>query len=252
MARARKRHIQQPLPFRIWGGKRKGAGRPKKSFRASEKHKKRPPLHARFPVLVTCRIDKAVGSLRRGKAYHAFRKALASALRRADFRVVHVSLQRDHAHLVVEATDERALARGMQGLQIAAAHRLNAVVSAERRRRRTGRVFSDRYHARILRTPSEVRRAINYVLNNWRHHKEDRDIESMFWEVDYFSSGPTFRDWKERPPELPTTYLPLATSDPSTWLLCVGWTRAGGGSRRARSRAPIATDRGVELRRSTR
>jgi len=227
MARARKRHIQQPLPFRRWGGKRAGAGRPKKSFRASEKHKKRPPLHGRFPVLVTCRLDSAVGSLRRGKAYHAFRRALATALRRTDFRVAHVSLQRDHVHLIVEASDARALARGMQGLQIAAAHRLNAVVSAERRCRRTGRVFRDRYHARILRTPNEVRRAVNYVVNNWRHHKEDRDIESMFWDVDYFSSGPTFTGRKESPPILPPGYLPFATSRPTTWLLHIGWTKAG-------------------------
>jgi hypothetical protein len=31
-------------------------------------------------------------------------------------------------------------------------------------------VLGERYHARALRTPTEVRSAINYVLNNHHHH----------------------------------------------------------------------------------
>jgi len=47
----------------------------------------------------------------------------------------------------------------------------------------------------VLKTPREVRNAINYVLNNWRHHHEDRGFESMFWEVDPFSSAVGFTGW---------------------------------------------------------
>jgi hypothetical protein len=36
--------------------------------------------------------------------------------------------------------------------------------------RRSGRVVGDRYHARILRTPTEVRRVRNYLRTNARHH----------------------------------------------------------------------------------
>src|SRR5262245_20085212 len=168
--RGRKRHVQQDLPFRKRGGKRKGAGRPKKSFRASERHKKRAALSSRSAAHVTLRLEKDIGSLRTRDAYHAFRRALHTARRRTDFRVVEISLQNGHAHLIAEAADEMRLARGMQGLQIAAARYLNGAISRARRRRRAGRVFADRYHARILRTQSEVRRAINYVVNNWRHH----------------------------------------------------------------------------------
>src|SRR5262245_51353170 len=166
--RSRKRHVQQDLPFRQRGGRRKGAGRPKKSFRASERHKKRAALSSRNPVHVTLRLEKDIGTLRTRDTYHAFRRALRTVCRRTDFRVVEITLQNGHAHLITEAADETRLARGMQGLQIAAARYLNAAISRVRRRRRTGRVFADRYHARILRTPSEVRRAINYVVNNWR------------------------------------------------------------------------------------
>jgi REP element-mobilizing transposase RayT len=228
MSRPRKHHIQEPLPFPKRGGKRKGAGRPKKSFRASERHKKRERLPARFPVEITLRVERKVGSLRKYDAYHAIRRALPSTFRRTDFRISQISLQDDHVHLIAEARDERALARGMQGFEIAAAHRLNAAISKKRGRVRHGRVFSDRYHARILRTPTEVKRALNYVLNNWRHHNQHHGIESMHWDVDYFSSGPTFTGWKEPLPDPPTTtYEPLPMRPPSTWLLSIGWTRAG-------------------------
>ena len=227
MARSRKRHIQQSLEFRTWGGKRKGAGRPKRGVRASEPHAKRPPLSARTPAHVVVRIEKDIESLRKRDCYHAFRAALKTAYRRDDFRVVHISLQGSHVHFVVEAHDERALAKGMQGLQVAAARRLNAAISKRRHSQRSGRVFADRYHARILRTPTEVRHAINYVLNNWRHHDEHVGLESGSWIVDYFSSAPTFTGWREPIPPLPSKYMPLPTSSPKTWLLSIGWTRAG-------------------------
>jgi REP element-mobilizing transposase RayT len=227
MARSRRRHVQQSLEFRTWGGKRKGAGRPKRGFRASERHLKRAALSARTPAHVIVRVEKDIETLRKGHCYHAFRRALTTAHRRADFRVVHLSLQRRHVHFVVEADDERALAKGMQGLQVAAAHRLNAAISKQRRSPRRGRVFSDRYHARILRTPTEVRHAINYVLNNWRHHDEHVDLESSSWEVDHFSSGPTFTGWRKPIPPLPSKYLPLQTRTGTSWLLNIGWTRAG-------------------------
>jgi len=35
---------------------------------------------------------------------------------------------------------------------------------------RSGRVIGDRYHAHILRTPSEVKRARAYLLTNAQHH----------------------------------------------------------------------------------
>jgi REP element-mobilizing transposase RayT len=152
------------------------------------------------------RLEKDIESLRKRDSYHAFRAALTTAYRRDDFRVVHISLQRAHAHFVVEVDDERALAKGMQGLQVAAARRLNAAISKRQKSKRCGRVFVDRYHARILRTPSEVRHAINYVINNWRHHDEHVGLESRFWQVDYFSSGPTFTGWREPIPPLPRSH----------------------------------------------
>jgi len=232
MARgARKRHVQQSIRFPDkngqWrGGKRRHAGRPKKGERASERHKKRPALASRYPVHGILRVDKGVGSLRQPHAYHAIRSALEVVKPRDDFRVVEISIQRTHIHLVVEAANEVALARGMQSLQISAARKLNAAVSKQRGRKRIGRVFVDRYHARILETPRDVRHVLNYVLNNWRHHGEDKRFESMNWDVDWFSSGPRFGGWKETF-QLSPKHQYLGTCAAETWLLRIGWARGG-------------------------
>ena len=52
----------------------------------------------------------------------------------------------------------------MQGLLIRLAKALNRLW------RRDRSVFSDRYHDHVLRSPWEVRNAVQYVLNNARKH----------------------------------------------------------------------------------
>src|SRR5574341_2416480 len=66
----------------------------------------------------------------------------------------------DHFHILVEARDRVAVARGMQRLNTRMAKRLNRAI------RRKGTVFADRYHRHDLKTPREVRRAIRYVIMN--------------------------------------------------------------------------------------
>lgn len=134
-----------------WGGARAGAGRPAKHAIASEPHKIRPALSSRHPVHVTARVVPAVRDLRTRHAYAAIRRALVISLGRADFRIVHLAIVANRIELVAEADDRLALARGMQGFQIAAARALN------RRAGRTGTVFPDRYRPRILRTRPAVR-----------------------------------------------------------------------------------------------
>jgi hypothetical protein len=65
------------------------------------------------------RVDPAVGNLRRRKLYKAMRDATITAALRERFRIVHISLQRNHIHLLAEAADKQALARGMQGCRVA-------------------------------------------------------------------------------------------------------------------------------------
>lgn len=98
------------------GGKRRGAGRPPKGPRAGSPHKARPSLSGREPVHVTLRVVSAVGGLRRPDAYRAIREATCTAARRTGFRIVHLSIQQTHLHLIVEAERKEALASGMQAV----------------------------------------------------------------------------------------------------------------------------------------
>ncbi len=137
-----------------WGGARAGAGRPARSRIASEPHKTRPALATREPVRVTTRVRAELGSLQRRRAYHAIRRAVRTSLARADFRIIRLALSPSRVELLVEADDKAALARGMQGFQVAAARHLNAACM------RRGNVFPDRYRAKILRSRQAVRQAI--------------------------------------------------------------------------------------------
>jgi len=227
MAPQRKKHVQQELVY--WGGKRKGAGRPAKGRRSSERHKVRPAIVAAHPLHVTLRVEKDIGTLRRRSLYHALRKALGCVLGRHDFRIIDVSLQDGHVHLIVEANDKHALAKGMQAFEIVAARFINQAVSKSRGKRRRGRVFSDRYHPKAMASPLAARHARAYVLNNWRRHRQDRRVS---WNVDPYSSGVSFDGWKETGGKnylaaVPPDYPVLPVSRPQTWLLTRGWIRHG-------------------------
>ena len=219
MGKARKRHVQQELVFARRGGGRRGAGRPAKGWRSSERHGRREVLRDTEPVHVTVRVVPMVASLRTRAMYRAIRWATLAVARRDTFRIIHMSIQRDHLHLIVEADDRIALARGMQAFQSSAAQHINRALG------RRGQVFADRYHPHILRTPREVRHAIAYVLGNWRKHREDR---GRTWKLDPFASGIAFPHWRELAdsPVLykpPPTYDPLLVWHPKTWLLDKGW-----------------------------
>ncbi|HET9624744.1 MAG TPA: transposase, partial [Kofleriaceae bacterium] len=129
--KARPSHGQLPL-FAPRGGKRRGAGRKPNGPRAGSPHLERPALAARHPVHVVLRAVDAVGNLRRRHAYHAIRIATLVVGNRDVFRIVQLSIQHNHVHLIVEAADKHALAKGMQAFQISAAKQLNRAISKRR------------------------------------------------------------------------------------------------------------------------
>jgi REP element-mobilizing transposase RayT len=210
---------QLDLAFRTWGGARKGAGRKRASARPNVSHLKRAPLDGNQPVLVTMRVRRGVPNLRTQRAMSGVRLALAGGRRRFGFRLVHFSVQGNHLHLIVEAADKRALSRGMQGLAIRLARRVNGALG------RRGGVFADRYHARALGSPREVRNALAYVLLN-RQRRAGVRVEPAGSELDPCSSGARFDGWRRgfRPGGPPADELTVA---PRCWLLSEGWRRRG-------------------------
>ena len=225
--------MQQEMTFRTWGGKRPGAGRKPNGRRAGQKHGKRPRLLPSQPVHVTLRVEHDVAQLRNRDMYRAIRWATLAVATRDDFRICHLSIQHGHLHLIAEAEGRMPLANGIRAFEISAAKHINAAVSKRRREPRRGRVFADRYHTRILNSPKSVRNAIRYVVNNWRKHGEDRKRFASRWLVDPFSSGIRFPGWLELEDRLwmwePSSpdYKALWVWLPKTWLLKVGWRRAG-------------------------
>jgi REP element-mobilizing transposase RayT len=229
MATKRGRRGQVEMVFRTHGGKRRGAGRKPKGKRPSVRHEARPEHDPRHPVHVTMRIVASVSGLRRRDIYFALREATIVAAKREDFHIVHMSIQHDHIHLIVEADHKEALSKGVQGFSISAARQINKAITERGGDRRTGKVIGDRFHARPLTCPRAVRNAIAYVMNNWRHHGEDRASSARRWNVDPFSSGAVFTGWKELEHSsvlwpLPPTYHPLLVWRPRTWLL-KSWDR---------------------------
>jgi REP element-mobilizing transposase RayT len=161
-----------------------------------------------------------VRGLRNQAVFLRVRDAIARSSKGA-FRVLHFSVQDNHLHLLVEAKDKRELTRGMRGLAVRAAQRINGALA------RRGQVFSERYHARELTRPRAVRNALVYILHNHRKHGV-----SLAW-LDACSSARDFDGWRR------DLLLDVARSAPragpeapvvvpaKTWLASVGWRRAG-------------------------
>jgi hypothetical protein len=76
---------------------------------------------------------------------------------------------------------------------------------------RKGRVIGDRYHARPLRTPTEVRRVVAYIRDNHRSHMARLGQRlAPGWVDPYSSDSPELR---------------VALPEPQTWLVRVGYQR---------------------------
>jgi REP element-mobilizing transposase RayT len=204
------------------GGWRPGAGKPR--GRTKVAHERRANFSRSQPLHVTLRVAPGVQSLRKEGTVEIVRKAIARA--REDFRVVHFNVLGNHVHFIVEAGRREILARRMQGLIVSLARRINVQLG------RRGKLFAERYHARVLRTPREVRAAIRYVLLNARHHAAERGEKLSSGWVDPFSSAPWFDGWRD-PMRADQPWLrrlvaqPPPVAPPRSWLLTIGWRKGG-------------------------
>jgi putative transposase len=228
---------------RTWGGRRTGAGRKPANplARPNVPHRARPVHKGRFPVHVTMRARRGLPSFRNQVVRNLMRAVLKKQASRhyaSAFQVVHFSIQDDHLHLIVEALlsnstetekedvsrsersekEREALRRGISGLAISFARRLNRVL------RRKGKVWGDRHHRRDLESPTDVRNTLRYVLQNWLRHGMKTFGAGV---VDPYSTALRFDGWAD-------AYATIIETEPwpeprcRTWLLRIGWTRAGG------------------------
>ncbi|SRR5260221_1131807 len=184
------------------GAKRRGAGRTPNGPRALVSHKERPRFGKAMPAHVTLRVRNHVWNLRSRRSFRRIQACFEKSRGRFGGRLIEFSMQGNHLHLIVEADGSESLSRAMQGLCIRIAKSMNALMG------RAGAVFSDHYHARLLRSPTELMKAIRYVLGNAAHHFAADG-------TDPFSSAALV------PAE---RFTVLAV--PLGWLLRDGWRRA--------------------------
>ncbi len=190
----------------------------------------RDPFGTPLPAHVTLRLRPSVPSLRTVPIVRELERSFRVARARPGFRLVHYSLQGNHAHLIVEARDRDALGRGMKSIAARIARAVNRIA------KRTGPVLADRYHLRMLPTPKEVRNALRYVLLNARRHLAEKTRAAVRTKnelLDPASSAQWFNGWKHGSTPSPSAHEPAAGRDPApvararTWLLAVGWRRHG-------------------------
>ena len=123
-----------------------------------------------------------LGDGRRGLRTARLRDAIIECIRagkeRFGCRLLHFSIQDTHVHVVCEADDRDALSRGIQGLKIRIARRLNKEWC------RRGPVWSDRYHLTIARGLKQISRLLQYVFENFRKHNNERisnELNAIDW-----------------------------------------------------------------------
>ena len=204
------------------GGWRPRAGRKRQKNTVS--HQTRPAFPTRFPQHVTMRLGADTPPIASEWLMKRVIRPCIALCEKPTFRVVEFNVLSNHLHLVCEANDAMTLARGVQGLAIRLARRLNTAL------KRKGKFFGPRYHAVALRTPAQVRNTLRYVLLNRKHHAAATKRFFAGW-IDPFSSGAWFRGW-DAPIRTSTVIGDLVrveapTRPPHTWLLRIGWRRAG-------------------------
>ncbi len=204
-----------------WGGKRKGSGR--KSQSGMVNHMKREKIDFKKPLHMTLKLRDGLPSLRCDLMFGNLKRCLKKAKDRG-LRVIHFSLESNHLHLLIECRDNKTLSLGMKSLGASLGKAIRKFAGGK------GAVFKGRYHLHILKTPTEARNGMAYVLLNRAKHWKSIAF------VDRYSSGAYFTDWRKLlgrdiGPILsarrglrkaPPDYL----SEAQSWLAREGWRKA--------------------------
>ena len=227
------------IEMRFWRGSHLGeASRPgrRPGPNPREPHEPREGVAERFPCHVVLRVRRGIPPLRSWRVVREIEASFRKACSRSGFRLVHYSIQDDHAHLIVEANDRERLACGMKSIAARFAFAVNRALG------RSGPVLADRYHHEVLTSPRQVRNALAYVLLNARRHaakrlaklrKRGNSVPALQRGnvLDAASSARWFAGWRrdvelDRAPPHALGSAP-AVGAAKTWLLNVGWRRHG-------------------------
>jgi REP element-mobilizing transposase RayT len=172
-------------------------------------------------VHVTIGFREGLVNLRRKKEAQAIWRAFAAfrddgAVTEDEFRMLKMSIQRDHLHLGVEAESLQKLSSAIQRLKQRMQSALQKLWGI------SGSLYRGRYHMRVAETATEVRRLFAYVLGNARHHGAWKDAST-----DPFSTAYWFEEWHRDMQFTPPTETESIVSKARSWLARIGWKHAG-------------------------
>ncbi len=210
------------------GGARKGAGK-KKTDKGMQNHTARPVISCKTPLHINIKLHKNLPNMRTKKLFKVVKRAIHRAQIRG-FRINQFAILKNHIHLIVEANDNKEMGKAMQALTISLAKSINGMC------KRKGKVFVDRYHLHILKTPNEVKQALIYLFKNAARHYRLKNI------FDPYSSLVVFNH-REKLLDLHGFLVPKFLSSfnqicdhfdeiakmidpPRSWLLKFGWMKA--------------------------
>ncbi len=175
----RRKSKQLPLKYHGHGGAREGAGR-KKNPNSGVPHVKRPSIQEKHPMHITVRLSDRVVSLRSKEAFRVFQNAV-KASRSFGLRVLQYAVLGNHFHLLVEAPDSKSLTRAMKCLNVRLALGLKKLSSLSQP------VLKHRFDLKILKTPTQIRNALVYVLANASKHFKRKQVFDRFSSYGVFS-----------------------------------------------------------------
>ena len=174
----KRKHLRKGAQLKLTNPK--NAGRPA-LFDRGIRHTKREEITRNSPLHLTIKLIRA----------DVQNKTILKALRHAIWRarlqglsIIHYSLEHDHIHLYAEANDNLVLAKSMKALGGSLVKKINFYFKTK------GRCYKTRYHLRILRSATEVKNVINYILKNGIKHRRTKSI------IDPYNSALVLHDFR--------------------------------------------------------
>jgi REP element-mobilizing transposase RayT len=148
------------------------AGRPAIHDRGI-RHISRDPIKKLTALHLTIKIIREKAGLKNKAMLKVLQRAIVKA-RSKGLAVVHYTLEFDHIHLLVESGNHQELGKAMQSLGVSLSMAINRLRGLQ------GKVFKTRYHLRKLKTPTEIRNVIKYILGNTVKHRATKTPLSIY------------------------------------------------------------------------
>lgn len=133
------------------------------------RHIEREEIFRTTSLHLTIKVRSHKADIKSKLVLRALHHAILRA-RRKGLKIIHYTLEYNHIHLLVEASDKSVVHQGMQALGISLSKRINKIKGV------TGSVYKHRYHLRKITSPRELKNVLHYIFNNGIHHSRTKSI----------------------------------------------------------------------------